>query len=338
MDFRSPAFRIQFQKGLGLVDFLERFGSESQCRDTLFRLRWPDGFRCPACGSEHHWILGRPLIRCKTCRAEISLTSGTLFHCTKLPLTTWFLAVYLLTQTKTGISIPELKRHLQVNEKTAWLIQHKLMEAMRVHEHGRTLSGRVHLEAATLRKVPGTGSTGKPVHKRIPCLLAVQIDSDGAIPLMSLESVASFRHAVIQAWSRRRLSPDARIVKNPDRIRSGFPSRDTSHGRDGKTACLDDGAHRSIWTGILLSNFRSGLAGVRHLDLNRYPERFMALFQFRLNHRMDLGHIAQALLDCAARTGARTRWMLSQVESHGKSARQVKLHTCLSPTLHPIPG
>jgi hypothetical protein len=321
MDFRSPARRIQFQKGLGIQHFLKRFGTEAQCRDALFCGRWPRGFVCPCCGSHRHWKLGRPLIRCAECRAEISLTSGTLFHCTKLPLTTWFLAIYLMTQTKTGMSIPEMKRHLQVNEKTAWLIQHKLMEAMRVSEHRRVLSGCVALGTPVLRKRPGTGRTGQPDRQKVECILAIQTDPDGALPRVCLKQVASFRPSVIQNWALMHLAPGTRILGDGSRnlagiTRSGYElvirRSSRSHGQESSPG---------FWLKTLIGNFRTALSGVRHLELNRYPDRYMSLFQFRLNHRMDLAGIASRLIECSIRTGARTRWMLSQVENHGKSGK-----------------
>jgi transposase-like protein len=127
--------RIQFQLGLSLPEFLKHFGTEPQCAAALEQARWPQGFCCPRCaGGAYSRVRGRnhPLFQCQTCRHQTSLTAGTVMQGTKLPLTLWFLAIYLISQAKTGLSALALKRSLGVSYPTAWLVQHKLMQAIDV--------------------------------------------------------------------------------------------------------------------------------------------------------------------------------------------------------------
>ena len=92
--------KIQFQEGLSLPRFLATYGTEEQCQQVLFKMRWPQGFRCPKCGHEHCYALqSRKLYQCRRCRFQASLTQGTIFASTKLPLPTWMLAIYLVTQS-----------------------------------------------------------------------------------------------------------------------------------------------------------------------------------------------------------------------------------------------
>jgi len=122
--------RIQFQAGLSLPSFLEQYGTEAQCEAALELARWHQGFRCLACGEADHYLLNgktHKSFQCKGCRLQTSLIAGTLFHGTHLELTIWFLAVYLVSQAKTGLSALALKRQLGVSYPTAWLIQQKLM-------------------------------------------------------------------------------------------------------------------------------------------------------------------------------------------------------------------
>ena len=103
---------MQFQKGLSEADFLALYGSGDAYRAAVFRWRWRDGFECPACGGRGHCVLDRrALIQCNACRTQTSLTAGTIFAATKLGLTTWFRAMYLVTQSKQGISEPALQAH-----------------------------------------------------------------------------------------------------------------------------------------------------------------------------------------------------------------------------------
>ena len=110
---------------------MQRFGTEAQCRAALFALRWGKGWVCPACGHGRCAELkSRALYSCNRCKHQVGLTAGTVFHWTKLPLTTWFLAIYHLTQSKGGMSSVELARRLGTRQPTAWLMKQKLMAAM----------------------------------------------------------------------------------------------------------------------------------------------------------------------------------------------------------------
>ena len=97
--------KIQFQKGLSERQFRASYGTEEQCRAALAAWRWPQGFVCPRCaGRRCCEIKERKLYQCGSCRHQVSLSAGTIFHSTKLELIVWFQAIYLVTQTKKGIS------------------------------------------------------------------------------------------------------------------------------------------------------------------------------------------------------------------------------------------
>ena len=88
--------QLQFQPGMSLMVFLDRYGSEQQCREALLKARWPHGLRCQDCGhSGHCHLKRRDVYQCNRCKRQVSLTSDTLFAETKLPLRTWFLGIYL---------------------------------------------------------------------------------------------------------------------------------------------------------------------------------------------------------------------------------------------------
>ena len=108
--------KVQFQKGVSLNDFIKQYGTEAQCFDALYAWRWPKGFQCPACGHDKCCQLtNRKLQQCNRCNRQTSLTAGTIFESTKLPLRLWFQAIYLITQDKKGISAMKLHRHLGIS-------------------------------------------------------------------------------------------------------------------------------------------------------------------------------------------------------------------------------
>src|SRR5215213_9099424 len=95
-------------RGLSEAQFREAYGTEERCRAVVERLRWPTGFARPLCGGcEGKRLSTRPKVQCRACRHQVSLTAGTVFHATKLPLATWFLAMWLIAAAKNGISSVE---------------------------------------------------------------------------------------------------------------------------------------------------------------------------------------------------------------------------------------
>lgn len=126
----SP-LQAKFQQRLSLNEFLEHYGTEDQCFDALYRWRWPNGFRCPHCGHDRSCVLAhRSLQQCNRCRRQTSVTAGTVFDSTKLPLTSWFLGLYLMTHERKGASAMALHRHLGISYNAAWRMRRKLISLM----------------------------------------------------------------------------------------------------------------------------------------------------------------------------------------------------------------
>ena len=141
---RNP---VQFQKGLSLIEFNRRYGTDEQRHGALIKMRWPDGFVCPHCGgTEHSYSAARRIFQCSACRAQTSARAGTIFHKSRTPLVKWFLAIYLITSSKNDIAALELARQLGVKWDTAWLIKQKLMEVMRQRNATYKLAGDVQID------------------------------------------------------------------------------------------------------------------------------------------------------------------------------------------------
>ncbi len=116
---------------INLVSLVERYHSEDSCRARLEELRWPGGIECPRCGCDGIARMeDRRQYQCRSCRYQFSVTAGTIFHDSHLPLWKWFLAVYLIVESKKGISANQLKRTLSVSYKTAWYLCHRIRAAL----------------------------------------------------------------------------------------------------------------------------------------------------------------------------------------------------------------
>jgi len=116
---------------MNLVELIKDFADESKCRAYIEKLRWPNGVECPRCESEKVYrIVKRDQLLCSSCEYQFSVTVDSIFHDTHLPLWKWFLATYMLTESRKGMSANQMKRMLNVSYKTAWYLCHRIRAAM----------------------------------------------------------------------------------------------------------------------------------------------------------------------------------------------------------------
>ncbi|MGH2372193.1 MAG: IS1595 family transposase, partial [bacterium] len=300
-----PINRVQFQKGLSLGEFMRRYGTEEQCIAALEQSRWPGGFVCPSCRDTRHSIFvrdGRRHFQCCRCRTQTTITAGTIFADTKLPLRLWFLAMYLLTQSKNNVSALELMRHLGVGYRAAWRLKQKLMAVMMIREERRVLKGRVEIDDAYLGgERPGT--TGRGSENKIPFVIAVQTCEQGRPQYMSLAPLR-FTNADLSRWAHRALAPDARIVSDGLHCFRAAGTEVAAHERivvgSGRKA-VEHSAFKAVNT--VLGNLKTAINGTYHaFDFSKYGHRYLAEAAYRFNRRFDLAAMLVRLLRAAAVT------------------------------------
>jgi transposase-like protein len=160
-----------------LLELEARFSNEEACREYLFALRWPEGFLCPRCNGAEFWPLYGPLLECAGCHRQTSVTAGTIFQDSRLPLTLWLRAVWWVTSQKNGVSAMGLQRVLGLKSyKTAWTLLHKLRHAMVCPGRDR-LSGRVEADETYLDGKE-EGTHGRQTESK--ALIAVAAEENGA--------------------------------------------------------------------------------------------------------------------------------------------------------------
>jgi len=158
-----------------LAEFEARFASEQACRDYLVQLRWPEGFICPKCGHTGGWPV-RMLLECASCGRQTSVTAGTIFQDTRMPLTIWFRAMWWVTSQKTGTSALGLQKILGLGSyQTAWAWLHKLRRAM-VRPGRDRLAGSVEVDE-TYWGAAEAGVRGRQTDKKV--LIAVAVEQVG---------------------------------------------------------------------------------------------------------------------------------------------------------------
>ena len=208
--------QVQFQKGLSEARFAEIYGTEEQCHAALVKWRWPNGFECPGCKGTDHCVVtrgARRLFQCNACRRQTSVKAGTIFASSKLPLRLWFKTIYLVTQSKKGISSIELGRRLGVTQTAAWMMKHKLAQVMLERNASKRLNGNVQMDDAYIGGARsgrrGRGATGKT-----PFVAAIATTDDGKPDQIILRPVKAFSSFAIRKLANTALSPGATVVSD----------------------------------------------------------------------------------------------------------------------------
>src|SRR5271155_4298810 len=152
---------------MNLVMLVEEFSEERHARHYLEGLRWPEGIQCPRCENKNvSPIKDRPQYCCNDCEYQFSVTSGTIFNDSHLPLWKWFLAVYLMTESKKGISACQIQRTLDIGSyRTAWFLCHRIRAAMK-EVNPEPLKGTVEVDETYVggkRRHVGRGYRGNKV-------------------------------------------------------------------------------------------------------------------------------------------------------------------------------
>ena len=313
---------IQMQKGLSLTAFQAQYGTEPQCRAAVAIMRWPKGFECPACGSGDYGVTKRLAYRCRGCDTQTSLTAGTVFARTLLPLTKWFQGMYLLTQSKNSVSTLELARVLGVRPDTASLMRHKLMSVMEDREALSKFDGRIEMDDAVLggeRSELDGGRRGRGGPNKTPFVAAVATSDKGHPLRLLLHVVKTHDNASIEAMAKARLEPTATVITDGLACfravtRAGCThipvnvSKSSHHGE--KLACFS-------WVNIALGNLKTAIASTLKSVAKRYVPRYFAEFQYRYNRRFDLPAMLGRLACVAARAKPRPRSVLKLRDGAG---------------------
>lgn len=292
---------IQFQKGLSLTDFLADFGTEEQCEAALVRARWPQGFQCPACSSS-----GRPYEfmrrnlrywQCRACQHQTSLLAGTIMEHGRLPLTKWYLAIYLMTQSKTNIAALALMRQLGISWKAAWLLKHKLMEAMRQREADSPLEGDIRVDDAYLGGELTGGKAGRGSQNKVAFVAAVEM-RDGRPQRVRFDPVAGFSFAALTPWAKSAIAPGSCVTSDG---LLGFEVLERLGFKHQVVLAPKRKAGTEIepfkWLNIVLGNLKTALSGTHHaFKFAKYAQRYLADAQYRFNRRSDLAAMVPRLV------------------------------------------
>ena len=297
---------VQYQRGLSLPEFFDQYGSPQQCEDLVRAWRWPEGFLCPRCKGTAHSEFRRQqrlYFQCSACRYQCSLVAGTVLESSKVPLTSWFLAMHLMSQAKNNVSALELKRHLGVSYPTAWLLKHKIMQVMTLREANRRLTGRVEIDDAYLGGEVRGGKPGRGSPNKVPFVAAVQTTESGQPVLMCL-APRPFTKESIQAFANQSLAAPATLVS--DGLGCFTAVRGTGilhepHVTGGGAASAKHPSFLAVNT--VLGNIKTSFSGTYHaFNFKKYARRYLGQVQYLFNRRFNLQTILHRLARAACQT------------------------------------
>lgn len=311
--------KIQFQNGYSLPELFHDYGSEEQCTQALFQWRWPNGFVCPECTSKRFCILkSRKIYQCNHCHHQISLTSGTIFASTKLPLTRWFLAIHLVTQSKTGLSALELKRQINVSYNTAWSMKQKIMQVMKERDDSQPLSGTIQLDDVYWGGERRGGSRGRGSKNKTPFVAAVSINEAGRPVAMNMNVVQGFRLTEISRWAHDHLQAGSLVVSDGLSCFSAVQEAGCEH-----ISIVTGGGAQSVtkkeftWVNTTIGNVKNAITGTYHSINPKHLPRYLAEFCYRFNRRFQLEDMLPRFAYVALRTPPMPMRLLSMAENYG---------------------
>jgi transposase-like protein len=274
-----------------LFDIVRRFNTEERCIRHLEQIRWPGGLECPRCkksrifkfdadgktGKERH------LYECVDCGYQYSVTVGTIFHNSHIPLTKWFLAIYLICSAKKGISAKQLEHQLELGSyKSAWYMAHRIRIAMRDDDALlEKLSGICEVDETYIggRR---SGKRGRGAANKTP-VVAIKERTLGKVRMQAIENVSG---SVLANFIREYAAPGTEI--HTDELSSylwldssEFAHRAVNHG---ETYVAPGNVHTNSCENVW-SLFKRAIVGVFHKVSEKYLPLYLNEFAFRFNNR-----------------------------------------------------
>ena len=326
-----------------LAEFYRRFPDDDACLLYLAETRWPHGFRCPVCGGQGaDFLTARRLWQCRvrTCRRQTSAAAGTALHRSKLPLTTWFTAAYLVATLKPGISALQLKSQLGMTRlETAWLLLHKLRAAM-VDPDRSPLSGVVEVDETWVGgKQKGLrGGRQRRGRKALTVMVAVERRA-GSLGRLRLEVIHDTTGTTLYDFIKRNVRPGSTVVSDAWTGYTGIEPEVYSHESVSQAAQRRAGGDPSAVPGVdrVISNLKTWLRGTHHGVGADHLDAYLDEFVFRFNRRRTPMAGFATLLGIGTAVGPTTGDEIRSPLTAGSATRRRGRATGLTSARHPNP-
>lgn len=281
-------------KELNLLDWQKHYGTEEACAQALFQQRWPEGFRCPHCGHDHGYgITPRHSWECSRCHKQTSLTAGTLFHSTNLPLVKWFWAIYMLASDKGGISALRLSKQINVSWITSSRMLRKIRIAMGHRDSIYRLEELIEIDDALIGGRQTGGKRGRGAERKTPVLVAVENRGKRA-GFIAMQQVSGIRREAVSQFVKRHLSPDQRVRSDalPSLAEIG-----KTQNHDARVTPPHKAGEWLPWVHVAIGNLKAFLLGTYHGVSSKYLQEYLNEFCYRFNRRAWEAELPSRLLN-----------------------------------------
>src|SRR5712691_4999306 len=284
-----------------LREFQSQFSTEEACQKYLTSCRWPDGFVCPRCGNQSAYELVKlKRWQCTGCRQQLSVTAGTILHNTKIPLTVWFWAAYLMTTDTRGLSALLLQRQLGLRRyETAWMLLHKLRRAM-VNAAREPLRGDVEVDDTWIGG-PQAGLRGsRQLKGRRAALVVAAVEHRGrASGRVRMAVIPDFKATTLTAFIKQHVAPGSTIYTDGLKQFTGLPVAGFKH--IARTQPLREDLRKGARSVVPLAdraigNLQQWLIGTHHGVSRAQLQVYLDEFAFRHNRRRTPTAAFQTLL------------------------------------------
>lgn len=277
---------------VSFYEWQKKFSTDSRCMAHLEKLRWPDGFQCPHCGHDKGYkTVARNHYECTGCHKQTSVTSGTLFHATKLPLTKWFWSIYWVASDKGGISALRLSKLIGVTWRSAYRILQRLRKAMGNQDSIYRLTQIIELDDAMVGgKKPG--KRGRGAQGKVSVLIACENREDRA-GFVAMEAVTSVSKKAILDFAKRRIKASQVVRTDGLHANNGLQPHVTHISR---VTPPEMATQWLPWVHIVIANLKRFLLGTFHGTSHRYLQDYLNEFCYRFNRRFWETEIPNRLL------------------------------------------
>ncbi|MGC8462040.1 MAG: IS1595 family transposase [Candidatus Dormibacteria bacterium] len=282
---------------MSLATFQKLYGTEENCRNALFEKRWPHGFVCPTCSCTRFFPRRTTMYECAACGYCASVTANTVLHGTHLPLTSWFLAMYLECESCRGISALELSSKLGVRYATAWYVLHRLRSAMGQREALYLLSGNVDADDVFVGGMT-PGRRGRAT-KKVPALIALSLNDHGNPQFLKIRPVSGWDTASVTTTMQQMVSIEATVATDAMGGFNGLKDVGYEHVF-AVSAHLPEDEHFSPMLHTQIANLKAQLHGTYHRSPKKnHIASYFDSFCFRFNRR-NIPSIMDRLINACA--------------------------------------
>lgn len=265
-----------------LLDWQKRYGTEEACAVALLAQRWPNGFVCPRCGRDQgYFIERRRVYECAQCRHQASLTAGTLFHSTNLPLTQWFWAIYLVASDKGGISALRLSKQIGISWLTAQRMLRKIRTAIGHRDSVYRLSELIEVDDALVGGRHSGGKRGRGAKGKTPVLVAVENRGKRA-GFVAMQALDALNQQTVHDFVCRRVAAGQQV--RSDALGALNSIAQTQH-HEPRVTPPDQAGEWLPWVHIVIGNLKTFLLGTYHGVSKKYLQEYLHEFCYRFNRR-----------------------------------------------------